>query len=123
VSAAFSSDGKFVASGSLGVIDVWRVADHQHLKSLSQPGLWMQHVAISPDGQRVAGAHGDRVWIWDLSTAAELAVIEKTSSVSQLAFSPDSSALVTVVGRQEASVWSLSDLPVANSETATPSER
>ncbi len=55
---AFSSDGKFLATGGGGVVDIWRTADWTSAGELHQTGL-VSTLAFSPDGRFLYVAAND----------------------------------------------------------------
>ena len=70
-------------------------------------------VAFSPDGQRLAVASGIGVWIYDVASSRELALLP-TADVQSVAFSPDGTHLASLGGGygQEVMLWDI--------ETQTP---
>ncbi|MFN2298497.1 MAG: WD40 repeat domain-containing protein [Anaerolineales bacterium] len=112
VSAAFSPDGKRIASiiGG-GEVDVWNTSDGSHIWNAvpSQYGVtatWRGYddragrmIVFSPDGRWVAAAvwHGMEVFLLDAANGEKTGPLEKKSDymgVSALTFSPDGSRLV-----------------------------
>jgi len=94
---AFTPDGKRLASASADLIRIWDPETGRLALTLRAPGgyLGLSHLAISPDGQRVAGA-GRTVLIWDAQTGRQLLTLDgHIGDVTQLAFSPDGKRLVS----------------------------
>lgn len=58
---------------------------------------------LSPDGTRLAIASSAGVWLYDVSTGDEIALItENTALIGQVAFSPDGTTLATAGGDKNA---------------------
>ena len=61
---------------------------------------------LSPDGTRLAIASSAGVWLYDVSTGDEIALItENTTLIGQVAFSPDSTTLATAGGDNKCQIW------------------
>ena len=61
---------------------------------------------LSPDGTRLAIASSTGVWLYDVSTGDEIALItENTALIGQVAFSPDGTTLVTASGDNTCRIW------------------
>ena len=58
-------------------------------------GTSHRNVAFSPDGQRLAVASSIGVWLYDVATSRELALIPSASSVLSVVFSPDGTRLAS----------------------------
>ena len=97
-SAAFSPDGKILASGSLdATIRLWDVATHQQIGApLTGPSGPVLSVAFSPDGKTLASGNDDRtVRLWDVATHHQIGgpLTGPSGPVNSVAFSPDGKTL------------------------------
>jgi WD40 repeat protein len=93
-SVAISPDGKFAASGAADdQVKLWDLATGQAVRILPA-GVYVQALAFSRDGRRLATGGNRPVQVWDLATGS--AVLESTTAYSlPLAFSPDDQWLIT----------------------------
>ncbi len=61
---------------------------------------------LSRDGTRLAIASSTGVWLYDVSTGDEIALItENTALIGQVAFSPDGATLATASGDNKCHIW------------------
>jgi WD40 repeat protein len=114
-SAAFSSDGRHLATGSIATVRIWDARTCQEvLPPREHPG-GVFSVAFSPDGKLLAGAgdHGTTlsggiVKIWDVRTGRELHSFKGTAlSMIRVVFSPDGERLATISKDWTTKVWDL----------------
>ena len=104
---AFSPDGRRLAAGNDGAVNVWDWEKEQLLLTLPGHAKKGICVAFSPDGRRLASASwsGD-VMIWDAVTGERLHILsEHHHAVSALAFSPDGRRLVSACFDRHLIVW------------------
>ena len=98
---AFTSDGRQVISPGNGVdgVQLWDAetgADGQTLTGFSQP---VSHVALSPDGRRLATLSDGTVKLWDIRTGQELLTLEGEGAAHWgLAFLANGTKLATCIG-------------------------
>jgi WD40 repeat protein len=121
---AFSPDGKRLvsisrvrgqgpATDNLNVeVKVWDAQTGQELRTLQGGGRVPSGgaggrglgLALSPDGRRLASAHGETLKVWDTQTGEELLTLKvHTGGVHKVSFSPDGHRLAG--GGWDGTVW------------------
>jgi WD40 repeat protein len=95
--AAFSRDGKTLASGSgTGTLAVWETATGKQLRHFGDGGQGKVHtIAFSPDGKFLASGTADKVVrLWEVSSGKESSrFVGHKDQVFAVAFSPDGKSL------------------------------
>ncbi len=104
---AFSPDGRRLAAGKDGAVNLWDWKEHRLLHSLPGHEKRSISVAFSPDGKRLAsGGWGGSVMLWDVETGNRLhRLSEHQDPISSLAFSPDGTRLTTACFDRRLIVW------------------
>ena len=107
LSAAFSSDGKFLATGIDSEIWLWHVADSRQLLSFKGHISWVHSVAFSPNGQILASGSNDQtVRLWDVNTGQCLKTLRSHAGcVQSIAFSPDGQILASGSNDSSVRLW------------------
>jgi WD40 repeat protein len=103
--AAFSSDGKRVASGG-GTGRVWEAATGHLLTTLDSPGMVFAP-SFSSDGKLIAApTQGNTARVWDSHSGRLVSTLAgHNASVEMAAFSPDGNLVVTASLDGTARVW------------------
>ncbi|MEJ0040465.1 MAG: WD40 repeat domain-containing protein [Gammaproteobacteria bacterium] len=114
---AFSPDGKRLATANGSFAFVWDVATGRELfrathaasaDDAESPMLWIDGVALSPDGNSLATAARDgTARVWNLTTRQELIRLTHAAPVEAVAFSKDGTTLTTGSFDGTARLWEL----------------
>jgi WD40 repeat protein len=109
LAAAFSPDGRVLATAIDQEICLWQVADGQQLAIYQGHTGWVQSLAFSPDGTTLAsGSHDHTIRLWDRQTGQCLKTLRgHTGCVQTLAFSPDGMTLASGSHDHTIRLWNL----------------
>jgi len=104
-SVSFSTNGKYVVSGSdNGTARVWEAATGKEVARMTYDG-WVFFVTFSPDGKYVASGSSDgTVRVWEAATGKEIARMIHVDVINFIAFSPDGKYVISV-SKDDARVW------------------
>jgi len=104
----------------LGGYGVWQVAQRclfnvcqsekiSSSKTLSGHSSFINHLVISPDGQKLYSASADKtIKVWDLATGEEIHTLtEHSSFINHIAISPDGQTLYSASADKTIKVWDL----------------
>jgi WD40 repeat protein len=101
----FSPDGRHcaVTGGTLRLWPPGRMVGHARIFDVAtgretlkiHHSMWIQTLAFSPDGTRLATGGDDLLQIWDTATGQRLTTIHHTGEIGSVAFSPDGRRLAT----------------------------
>jgi WD40 repeat protein len=86
---------------------IWTAADMPEPRVMQLRSVW-GHIAISPDGTRLATGHLSRTRIWDVQSGAPLRELRTNRGLvaqSALVFSPDGSRLASAADDNTARIW------------------
>ena len=99
---AYSPDGNTLAVGgddSVRTAGLWDVATHTYKHSLEKvstgfPWWGVDSLAFSPDGTTIAGAHYNKVWLWDAKTHKTKHIFDGHNH-HDVAYSPDGTTFIS----------------------------
>ncbi|APR83718.1 High-affnity carbon uptake protein Hat/HatR [Minicystis rosea] len=103
VSMAVSPDERILATGSQDrTARLWDTASGAPLQVLGNHGLYVESLAFSPDGERVATGVHHEVGLWNVASGARLGKLRGTNAV---AFSPDGKLLASGTIDKSVQLW------------------
>lgn len=101
---AFSPDGRMVAVGAGGVLDLRSAETGEVIRSVRLSGATCRDVAFRPDGRELAAASDADIAIHDAMSGDEVAILRGHSQpVWAVAYAADGGALATVAGSRDES--------------------
>lgn len=108
-SAAFSPDGRRVASSDGGEIRLWSPATGEQFGTpMRVPTGWINGIAFSPDGQRIVSAGSDStVRLWDTASGQQVGepLVGHVGWLSGVAFSPDGRQIASAGSDKSIRLW------------------
>jgi WD40 repeat protein len=105
---AFSPDSRRLAIGG-ETVQIWDVESQAVVMRLEEFDNGVYYLAYSPDGRVIATADGAVIRLWDSQTGASLGILagENQDSIIALAFSPNSTHLVSSSWDGVTVVWDM----------------
>ena len=105
--ATISPDKQWVVTTNMNLVEVYDTTTGRRKDVFNGPMEWVESVEISPDGQRVAAAGGDRtIFVWSVGQRTCPATFTgHTTEVRALAFSPDGLQLASCDQMGRVMVW------------------
>ena len=89
-SVAYSPNGRHIAAGNGGTVQVWDVESGERMVILESREARIWSLAYSPDGRYIAaGSLDGTVRMWHLATGDEVALESPDSQVGPVTYSPD----------------------------------
>jgi WD40 repeat protein len=115
-SLSFFPDGEtLVSAGKDSYVKFWTVPEGALFRSIATDAVPLQ-VAVSQDGNFIAVAmNSGLLELWSADGGTTRGLLGHTDSVNGVAFTPDSSRLVSVSLDQTTKVWSVADAKLLNS--------
>jgi serine/threonine protein kinase len=108
LSAAYSSDSRYLASGSGdNTIKIWEVAKGKELRTLTGHSSRSLSVVYSPDSRYLAsGSIDNTIKIWEVATGKELRTLTgHFSGVYSVVYSPDGRYLASASADNTIKIW------------------
>ena len=108
---AFSPDGKWLALQKQGGdLELVPTSGQGSSFTLPQGDGYVQALAFSPDGGKIASVDHRAVLVWDLTTRKELLRLTgHKETVTAIAFSPDGALIATSCGDATTRIWDARD--------------
>ena len=115
-SLSFFPDGEtLVSAGKDSYVKFWAVPEGALFRSIATDAVPLQ-VAVSPNGNLIAVAmDGGHLELWSADGGTTRGLVGHTDIVNGVAFTPDSSRLVSVSLDRTTKVWSVADAKLLNS--------
>ncbi|MCE9568147.1 MAG: FecR domain-containing protein [Planctomycetes bacterium] len=115
---AFTTDGRFMAAGFNGAVQIWDVPGRQLVRTIEGFERGVMCLAFDPGAKLLAAGTGDgQAWLWSVETGKRVQVIETGNrGVRALAFSPDGKTIVTATNKAPVALWDVAQEPMNNSE-------
>jgi len=107
---AFSTDGRFMASGeNFGALRIWDLGSREIRRTHPTDPRGVNSVAFSLDSSKVASAGGGPIRVWDVASGREIATLgEVCSGSAAVAFTPDGRRIAGATWDGSIRVWDLS---------------
>ena len=110
--ATVSPDGKLLMIAIGDRVELYDLATGRRQCVLAGPTQWIESMAISPDGSRMAAVGVDRaVYVWETRRPFHETYYGHQAEIRSLAFSPDSKQLTTCDRAGQVITWDLTRRP------------
>jgi WD40 repeat protein len=113
VHLVFSNDGRQLAVGFNGYVQIWNVQTRELVKSITGFERVVSCLAFSPDGTVLAaGTQDGQVWLWSVASGKAMQLIDVGSrGLRCLDFSPNGKRLVVVANNAPVGLWDVAAIP------------
>ena len=110
---AYSADGRHLAVGYNGLVQVWDVRARELVRSITGFERVPTCLAFSPDAKTLAaGTQDGLVWVWSVPGGQPVQRLEVgIRGVRSVAFDRDGKRLLTVANAAPVMLWNLADAP------------
>lgn len=114
----FSADGRYLAAGFNGLVQIWNVQTRELVKSITGFERVVTCLAFTPDATALAaGTQDGQVWVWSVATGKAVQLIDVGSrGVRCINFSPNGKRLVTVANNAPVGLWDVAAIPTESAD-------
>jgi WD40 repeat protein len=113
VALVFSADGRYLAAGFSGLVQIWDVQKRELVKSISGFERVVMCLAFGPDAKTIAaGTQDGQVWLWSVASGKPFQLLDVGSrGMRMIAFSPDGRRMVSVTNNSPVMLWDVAPVP------------
>jgi WD40 repeat protein len=109
---SFSTDGKRMAVGFNGAVQIWDVAERRLERTIEGFERVVTRLKFAPDDRLIAaGTQDGQVWIWTETGQRTQVIDTGTRGIRAIAFSPDGRLLVTATNKAPVALWDVIPAP------------
>lgn len=106
---AFSHDGRFLATATGWVANIWELSGEKKIASMLHQGK-VEHLDFSPDGQYLATvSDGNTVSIWEAASGRQVTRKNHRAGIDALSFTPDGKHLTIVQSNNTVVIREMAD--------------
>jgi WD40 repeat protein len=108
----FSADGRYLAVGFNGLVQVWDVRERELVRSITGFERVPTCLEFSPDAKSLAaGTQDGLVWLWSVATGKPFQRLEVgPRGVRSIAFDKAGKRLITVANAAPVSIWNVAEV-------------